>query len=102
MPAYLFVTCVIHDRAAFMAGYSVKAAALTKAMGGRYVFLRPGGEWMEGGFGPGASMVVSEWPTREAAKAFWNSPEYAQIKTLREGIADAQVLLMDGEFDFSG
>jgi uncharacterized protein (DUF1330 family) len=40
-------------------------------------------------------MVISEWPDKEAAKAFWNSPEYAEAKKLREGVADVQVLLIE-------
>ena len=49
----------------------------------------------EGSFGDGASMVISEWPDKASALAFWNSPEYAQAKKLREGIADCQVLLIE-------
>jgi uncharacterized protein (DUF1330 family) len=40
-------------------------------------------------------MVISEWPDRDAAKTFWNSPEYAEARKLREGVADVQVLLID-------
>lgn len=31
-----------------------------------------------------------------AALAFWNSPEYAEARQLRDGIADCQVLLIEG------
>ena len=41
-------------------------------------------------------MVISKWPDRAAAHAFWNSPEYAEAKKLREGLAEVQVLLIDG------
>ena len=40
-------------------------------------------------------MVISEWPDKAAAEAFWNSPEYAEVKKLRAGIADCQVLLIE-------
>ena len=40
-------------------------------------------------------MVISEWPDKAAAKAFWDSPEYQEAKKLREGIADVQVLLIE-------
>ena len=40
-------------------------------------------------------MVISEWPDKETAKRFWNSAEYAEVKKLREGIADCQVLLIE-------
>lgn len=95
MPAYMIVTAQIHDRDAFLRGYGARAAALVEKFGGRYVLRGPGATLLEGGFGDGASMVISEWPDRKAAEAFWNSPEYRDAKRLREGIADCQVLLIE-------
>jgi uncharacterized protein (DUF1330 family) len=95
MPAYMIITAKITDRDAFITGYGTAAAKLVEKFGGRYVLRSPGAELLEGGFGDGASMVISEWPDREAAKRFWNSPEYAEAKKLREGIADVQVLLIE-------
>ena len=96
MPAYMIVTAAIHDREKFIAGYGAKAAELIGQFGGEYLLRGPGAELLEGDFGDGAGMVISKWPDREAAKAFWNSPEYAEAKKLREGLADVQVLLIDG------
>lgn len=95
MPAYMIVTAKIADRDAFIAGYGAAAGALVEKFGGRYVLRAPGAELLEGGFGAGASMVVSEWPDKAAARAFWESPDYAEVKKLREGIADCQVLLIE-------
>lgn len=96
MPAYMIVTAAIRDREAFIAGYGAAAAALIPTFGGEYLLRGPGAECLEGQFGEGASMVISKWPDRAAARAFWNSPEYAEAKKLREGLADVQVLLIDG------
>jgi uncharacterized protein (DUF1330 family) len=96
MPAYMIVTAKVRDREAFIAGYGAAAAALIPKFGGEYLLRGPGAELLEGEFGDGASMVISKWPDREAARAFWNSPEYAEAKKLREGLADVQVLLIDG------
>ncbi len=96
MAAYMIVTATIHDAEAFIAGYGAAAGALVDKFGGEYLIRGPGVELLEGEFGDGASMVISKWPDREAAKAFWNSPEYAEVKKLRAGLADVQVLLMDG------
>jgi uncharacterized protein (DUF1330 family) len=52
-------------------------------------------ELLEGDFGDGASMVISEWPDKAAALAFWNSPDYAAARKLREGTAEVQVLLIE-------
>ena len=95
MPAYMIVTAKIADRDAFIAGYGAKAGELVAKFGGKYVLRGPGAQLLEGEFGDGASMVISEWPDREAALTFWNSPEYAEAKKLREGVADCQVLLIE-------
>ena len=95
MAAYMIVTAQIADRDAFIAGYAAAAGALVEQFGGRYVLRGPGAELLEGSFGAGASMVISQWPSKAAALAFWNSPEYAAAKQLRAEIAECQVLLIE-------
>ena len=95
MAAYMIVTAKIADRDAFIAGYGAAAGALVARFGGKYVLRAPGAVLLEGGFGDGASMVISEWPDKESALAFWNSPDYAEVKKLRAGLADCQVLLIE-------
>lgn len=95
MPAYMIVTAQIHDRDRFLSGYGPAAGALVERFGGRYLVRAPGAQCLEGELGDGASLVISEWPDRAAALAFWNSAEYAEVKRLREGIADCQVLLIE-------
>jgi uncharacterized protein (DUF1330 family) len=95
MSAWLIVTAHVTDRAAFLAGYAPAAAKLVEQFGGRYLIRAPGAEQLEGEGGAGASVVVSEWPDKAAARAFWESPEYAEAKKLREGIAEVSVLLVE-------
>lgn len=97
MPAYMIVTAKIADRDAFIAGYGKRAAALVSQFGGRYVLRAPGAELFEGSWGDGTSMVISEWPDRAALDRFWNSPEYAEAKKLREGIAEVQILVVEAD-----
>ena len=96
MPSYMIVTAAIHDRDRFLSGYGVQAAELIERFGGQYLLRAPGAEALEGDFGDGASMVISKWPDRDAIQRFWNSDEYAEVKKLREGLADVQVLVIDG------
>lgn len=102
MAAYMIVTAAIHERDKFIAGYGAAAGALVEKFGGEYLIRGPGVELLEGEFGDGgpnfdgASVVISKWADRDAARAFWNSPEYSEAKKLREGLADVQVLLIDG------
>ncbi|MCG8443572.1 MAG: DUF1330 domain-containing protein [Caulobacterales bacterium] len=95
MAAYMIVIADIADRQAFIEGYGRAAGALVERFGGRYVLRGPGAELLEGSFGDGASMVISEWPDKQSALAFWNSPEYAEAKKLRADIANCQVLLIE-------
>lgn len=95
MPAYMIVIAKIADRDAFIEGYGKAAGALVAQFGGRYVLRGPGAELLEGDFGDGASMVISEWPDKATVQRFWNSAEYAEAKKLREGIADCQVLVIE-------
>lgn len=95
MPAYMIVTAKIADRDAFINGYGAAAGKLVEKFGGKYVMRGPGAELLEGNFGDGASMVISEWPDKTTAKAFWASAEYAEAKKLRAGVADCQVLLIE-------
>ena len=102
MPAYMIISAKISDTNAFINGYGKAAAALVAQFGGHYVLRGPGAELLEGAFGAidwgGASVVVSQWPDKEAARTFWNSPEYAEVKKLRDGLAECQVLLVEGEW----
>jgi uncharacterized protein (DUF1330 family) len=105
MSAYMIVTARIADRAAFIEGYGVAAAALVAKFGGKYVLRGAGATLLEGCPGgadwDGASMAISEWPDRAAAEAFWHSPDYAEVKKLREGLADCQVLLIEAPTIFA-
>jgi len=98
MTAWMIVSAKISDREKFVSGYGVAAAKLVAQFGGRYVIRAPGAEMLEGEGWDEASVVVSEWPDKAAARAFWNSPEYAEVKKLRDGLAECSILLVgDGD-----
>ena len=92
---YMVVLADFTDRDKFMAGYAKAVPPLIEKFGGRYVLMATGGETIEGGWSDRPSSVISEWPDREAAHKFWNSPEYAEAKKLREGTGKFQVFLFD-------
>lgn len=94
MPAYMIINADVHDPARF-GEYARTNAALVKRLGGRYLALGGARDVLEGTWPTGKS-VISEWPSREAALAYWHSDEYREVRKLREGICDAQVLLIDG------
>lgn len=93
--AYMIILAKISDRDAFIQGYSKATAPLVEKFGGHYVVRAPGGTLLEGAWGDGASVAISEWPNRDAIQMFWDSPEYVEAKKLRENISDVQVLVID-------
>jgi uncharacterized protein (DUF1330 family) len=75
--------------------YAEIASRLVKKFGGRYIVL--GGESLQlEGVTTSQKCVISEWPDIETALQFWNSPEYAEAKLLREGTGEFDVRLIKG------
>lgn len=95
MPCYMIVIAELTDRDRFLADYARVVPALVTRFGGRYILQGAGGTFLEEPWCSHPSALVSEWPDRAAALAFWNSPEYAEARRLREGTGRFQVLLID-------
>ena len=97
MAAYMVVIGSVHDREAFKNGYGSVVPPMIRKFGGEYlVMAAPGSFAMLEGAAAGSSAVISRWPSMEAAKAFWNSPEYKEAVALRSGISEFTVYLFDG------
>jgi uncharacterized protein (DUF1330 family) len=73
--------------------YRSRVPALIEAHGGRYLVRAGSGEAMEGAASTGRWHVI-EFPSADAAKAFWSSPEYLAVKPLRKGAADVRAVLV--------
>lgn len=92
-PCYMIVIAQLTDRQRFLDGYVREVPTLVERFGGSYLIHGSGGEFLEGSRCDQPSALVSKWPNKAAALAFWNSPEYAQAKKLREGTGRFQMLL---------
>jgi len=96
MSAYMIIIAELDDPMGFR-DYAIAAAQLIEKFGGEYVVrgaqeaVTLEGEWPEE-----KKAVISKWPSIEAAKEFWNSPEYAEVKKLRIGKATVAVRLLEG------
>ena len=90
----MLVTARISDPAAFRA-YAETVAPMAAAFGGRYRVLGGVPEALEG-HAAEAKMVISEWPSMEAARRFWDFPEYTRAKQLRAGTGSFDVVLVNG------
>ncbi|WP_162558818.1 DUF1330 domain-containing protein [Sphingorhabdus sp. EL138] len=97
MAAYMLITAHVSDWPKFREGYSLATAELVRKYGGKYILIARDAKLLEGAFGENAAFVISQWPDLEAAKKFWDSPEYQMLKKKREQISDCQVLLVEGE-----
>lgn len=95
MPAYMVIACKIHDREKFVSGYGAAVPEIVKQYGGEYLIVAPGAELLEGTLEGYASIAISKWESKDAARKFWNSAEYAEVKKLREGLADAEVMIVE-------
>ena len=97
MAAYMLIRCRIDDAKAF-AGYAQRAAELVTRFGGRYIVRGGPVEVLEGDPGDGV-WVVSRWPDKEAARAFWESPEYREVARVRAPCSEAHIVLVEGVSD---
>jgi uncharacterized protein (DUF1330 family) len=95
MSAYMMIAAKITDREKFVAGYGQEAAKLVAKFGGEYLFVAPGATLLEGTLDGYSSVACSKWPSRKEAEAFWNSDEYAEVKKLRDGAAEVEVILVE-------
>ena len=75
--------------------YRKAVTPLIAAMGGR--FLVRGGEVEEfEGTWNGRRRVVLEFASKAAARAFWDSPEYREVRKLREGASVGVTIGVEG------
>jgi uncharacterized protein (DUF1330 family) len=95
-PAYLLVQGHVTDREGFKA-YSAALPPIYRKYRGQYIALVPAPlvEVVEGE-PENRSVVIARFPSREDARAFWNSPEYAEAKKLRAGRGTFYVAILDG------
>jgi uncharacterized protein (DUF1330 family) len=95
-PAYLLVQGHVTDREGFKA-YSAALPPIYGKYHGQYIALVPAPllEVVEGE-PENRSVVIARFPSREDARAFWNSPEYAEAKKLRAGKGTFYVTILDG------
>ena len=95
-PAYLLVQGHVSDREGFKA-YSAALPPIYRKYRGQYIAMVPAPmvEVVEGE-PENRSVVIARFPSREDARAFWNSPEYAAAKKLRAGKGTFYVAILDG------
>jgi uncharacterized protein (DUF1330 family) len=94
MSAYVVVNVKVHDPEPY-AQYRALAPASIAVYGGRYIARGGATEVKEGDWRP-ERLVLLEFPDVAAARAWWDSPEYAPAKALRQSCAEAQLVITEG------
>lgn len=94
MPAYVIVDNEVTDSALFEE-YRTQVPATVEKFGGR--FLVRGGQiqTLEGDWKP-KRIVVTEFPSMEQARRWYDSQEYRPLKALRSRSARGSVVLVEG------
>lgn len=94
MAAYVIVQVKVTDRERFREYLKETPRTITR-YGGRYI-ARAGETAVLEGDVPPRRIVLIEFPSLEKAKAWYNSPEYREIKVLREGAATGSIVAIEG------
>ena len=94
MPGYLIANVKVTDPEGFER-YRAGVPAVIAQYGGRYAVRGGVMERLENADGF-TRLVVLEFPSLDAARAFYFSPEYAPLLKLRMETTESQVVLVDG------
>ena len=76
-------------------GYSAVVGESITKYGGRFLVRAGAVHGLEGEW-PARRRVILEFPSVEAAKTWWDSPEYAKPKALRRAHSTGRLLLLEG------
>jgi uncharacterized protein (DUF1330 family) len=94
MPAYVIVQGVVTDAEQFE-HYKPASGPTVTAAGGRYIVRGGTAVSLEGGAPPERTTIL-EFPTMEAAQAWYRSTEYQAARALRDGAAEMRLYVVDG------
>jgi uncharacterized protein (DUF1330 family) len=94
MAGYVIVNITIRDPVLYEE-YKRLAAPTVSAYGGRYLVRGGAVDAREGAWTP-SRLVVLEFPSMAKARAWWDSPEYAPAKAIRQSCADTQLVITEG------
>ena len=93
-PGYMVVMGKNYNREDLMP-YAQSLPPVYEKYQGAYIAFTAQYEQFEGEY-PYQSIIVSKWPNIDKARQFWNSPEYAESRKLREGIGEFDVIAFEG------
>lgn len=96
MKCYTVARITLTDRS-WAAEYVAKVTPMVERYGGRYLARTPKFERLEGDGPLPQLMLLLEWPSREAAQAFYESEEYRPYRDARLKGSTGEFLMVAGE-----
>jgi uncharacterized protein (DUF1330 family) len=95
LSAYVIVNVREFDQSAEMTEYS---ARLTETLAAHHgvIVVRGGGIDVREGTWPARWLVIVEFPSADAARGWYESPEYQEILPMRKAHADLDLLIVEG------
>jgi uncharacterized protein (DUF1330 family) len=95
MPAAYMIVQIKITREEGWPEYRQKVAELFARHGGRHLVRGGSVEVLEGSY-DGRRLVIFEFPSMEVIRSVWDSPDYAEVKKLREGAGELDVWAVPG------
>lgn len=95
MTAYIVGHINITDPS-WMNEYRPKTAELVQKHGGRYVVAGGAMNKLEGSADLPSALVILEFPNMDAARAWYNDPEYKGMITLRQSGSTGEFIAVEG------
>ena len=95
MSAYMLAVCDITNMTDDMKTYMQKSSALIQKNGGEYLIRGKAAENCEGDRLDGPVVILTRFPNMEKLKAYWEGPEYAEIKHLRDGTGTYHISIFE-------
>ena len=94
MPAYVVVNIRVKDPDLY-AEYARGAPGTVERFGGRYLARGGAVDVREGSWSP-ERLVILEFPDVDAARAWYGSDEYAELRAVRERASQGELVITEG------
>lgn len=94
MAYYAIFDVTITDLAKYKE-YMALVKPVIEAAGGRYLVRGGTHTVLEGDWNP-TRLVVLEFPSSDAARSFYDSPEYRGLKSMRQSCSRANLVIVEG------
>ena len=99
--AFYSILAVTPSSEDWIPDYLPAANALVAKHGGTYLARTSSHEQLEGLDQPSALRIIIEWPTKDAARAFMDDPDYAPHLNARTNGSSSVHFLVEGKDDLA-